>query len=218
MGWDNFDTEVSGGAYVKLHIGDTVQFQIAGDPDFTDKTWPDGKTSRMIVIPAYDLADTDSDEPKTLDAPVRRAGPLGELRAALKAKGIDILTRAIEIECYGIAHPTRPGARIGKWRVKDCGPAPERAVAPVADAWGDVSPAPAPAPAEAADAYNEAHEAAILQAPTVEALKRAFSAAWTEAAGDAATQRRYTEAKDVRKVDLMAQPAAPVADNLPIPF
>lgn len=198
MSWDTFDREVTSGAYVKLTIGEKVQIQIVGEPTFTDKTWEGGKTDRMICLQVLDLSDG---EPKQLDAPVRRAGPLGELRAELRSKGVDIASRAIEIECYAIPHPRRAGARIGKWRIKDLGAASDHGGK---DAWSDVGEPSAPAPGE----YDGNRESAILGAVDLDDLKALFSAAWISTT-DADARARYTEAKDARKAELESGDAVP---------
>ena len=188
MSWEQFNDEMadSGGQWIKLNIGDTVKIQICGVPTFYDKTWDSGNTDRMIKLDVIDLSDG---ERKSLDAPKRRADPLVDLQRSMQAKGVDVLTRKLEIECYSIPHHRRPGARIGKWKITDLGPAD---AAPPADSWSD------------GEAYNGDHEAAILAAPTMEALKRAFSIAHKDANGDQSAIDRYTAAKDQRKADLSA--------------
>jgi len=189
MGWGKFDAEMAdtGGNFVKLNIGDKAQIQICGVPTFHDKTWPDGNVQRMISLQVVDL---DDGEEKTLDAPKRRAEALGDVKRDLTAKGLDILQRKLSIECYAV--PMSGGRRVGKWRVQDLGPA--EAVAPAADGWDDDG-----------GRYKADLEHAILNAPTMDALQRAFRLAHTDAAGDADATGRYTAAKDARKADLSSE-------------
>ena len=185
-GWDDFKANGSDGDYVKLNIGDTRELQIVDCRGTSIKVWDDGKTSTMVTFSVHDQNDpTEDGSPRTLDVPVRRARPLGELREALAADGVDIGDRILSIECYAMSHPTRPGRRIGKWRVTDMGPATAAAGAPHDDA-----------PPMHDDAIDDATDA-IMLATDVDDCKSAFAAAWksTRDAGERAQYQRAYQAR-----------------------
>lgn len=201
-GWDQYDNEAnSGGSFVKLNIGDTRVLRVLDCRGVHTKTWDDGKTSQMV---AFDVVDrdqpTDDGEPRTLDCPVRRAAPLGDLRRQLAADGVDMADRWIKIECYGQQHPTKPGRRIGRWRCEDVGAATG-------------APAAAAAPANVpADGYDGAHETAILTANSVEAVGAAYTAAYRSTVDEGA-RARYREAATARKTEILDMQAAGAGDG-----
>jgi len=170
MSWDQGAKEAAGGDYLSVPIGVTVKVQIAGMYQFTDVEFDDG-VQTMCQIPVINLdAPSDDGEPVILSMGKRRSHPLLALCGELQAKKSDPTTRAIQIECKGIKHPTKVGKQIGKIICTDLGPASEHGgvnvwSAGAADADADADPA-------------TTAMAAMASAADVDALKAAFAAGW----------------------------------------
>ena len=187
MSWDQIDESAGGGAaFVRLNIGDKARLVFKKLVKRFDKEWPDGKIDRdWLLFEVIDADDIDAGI-KSLDVAGRRASVLAPLRAELAAKGLDIGDRLIEVECYAEKHPTRPGARIGKWRVTDIGPAPVAADTAAETPSNDAASA-------GVDAMNAA--------ANVAALKVAFGDAWN-ATSDVATRSHLKTVYEARKAKI----------------
>jgi len=205
MSWGELEAIAGGGGgFVRLNIDDKRRLVFLRVVKRFDKEWPDGKIDRdWIMFDVLDVDDIDAGV-KSLDVAGRRAAPLAALRSELDGKGIDIVDRVVEVECYAVKHPTRAGARLGKWRVADVGPAPAVPTAPAVDAVAPVTPGNG---ASGADVAIDAMGAAT----GLDGLKAAFSDGW-KSTDDPATRSHLQVVYESRKGILSG---AADADGIP---
>jgi len=193
--WNQGADEASGGDYIKSGIGTDTTIQIAGMFEFKEKTFDEAKgPQQMCEIPAFDLANpTEDGQPAIWSCGKRKSQDLLRLCGDLDAKGIDPTTRAIRIVCVGHQHPTKAGRTIGRLTCTDLGPATEHGGQSVWAAGASDS-----GPRDGVDHINE-----IANAPTMDALRAAFTAAW-KSTTDTTNRDLMTAAKDDRKAELEA--------------
>ena len=201
MSWNTGAKDAGGGDYFGPRVGDTVRVQLAGMYAFVEKDFGDPTPAQMCEIPAHDLDNpTDDGAARTLSMGKRRSQPLLAMCGDLEAQGLDPLSRAIEIECYGIKHPTMAGKTIGKLRCKDLGPATEHGGS---SRWNGG--------AEVADPVASA-VSAMADAATEDELRTVFGLAWRSHTDEAARVKLKASYNDAKA---RLAPAAAVED---IPF
>ena len=195
--WEDGAKAAGGGDYFGCAIGETVRVQLVAMFAFVDKVFDDGEAV-MCEIPAHNLADISADgEAKTLSLSKRKAQPLLALCGDLVARKVDVFSRAIEISCVGERHPTKAGAKIGKVKAVDLGPAVDfGGVNAFAAGAAAADPAPMAAPPPA-DADHNVEMRAIAAAPDEAALKAAFAKAW-KSTKDASIRAVFKAAYDER--------------------